>query len=68
MEHLIPYMDIKKPMAEVLLLYCKEKKCNKDIDNALWYERIVRLNGVYKSFLIDLEAYSESHGDKAEDI
>lgn len=78
LERIIPFLKVKQEQAKTLLEFCKQWKntgyCKAGVPaeemafREECHQKIKQLNkyGVYKPSLIDLEAYSESHGDKAE--
>ena len=78
LKRVIPFLKAKQENAKILLEFClnsqNTKYCKAGIsaEELLFredcYKRLINANkyGVSKSSLIDLEAYSESHGDRAE--
>lgn len=64
LEKILPYVYIKKDQAEILHEYCTirlnaDKKLSSD-EHEYWYQRMIKMNGVVKSPLIDLEPVTDN--------
>lgn len=78
LKHLIPYMRVKKPAAEILLHFCENMKVTKSCRQGIPIEELkfrencyldiknMNENGVYKPSLIDLEVRKQDDRGEGE--